>query len=62
MKTIVLTKEELDLIEYALTYLIANLDDEAYCNGGKDEVTEQELIEAEKNIDALRTKIQYHKQ
>jgi hypothetical protein len=51
MKNIELTEKESEIIKCALRYYVSNLDDEMFCLGGKDEVTEEDLIEAEKDID-----------
>jgi hypothetical protein len=57
MKTITLSEKELEIVKCALRYYISNLDDEMFCLGGKDEATEDDLIEAEKDIDKIIEKL-----
>ncbi len=57
MKTITLSEKELEIVKCALHYYISNLDDEMFCLGGKDEATEKDLTEAEKDIDKIIEKL-----
>lgn len=57
MKTIELSEKESEIVKSALRYYVSNLDDEMFCLGGKDEATEEDLIEAEKDIDKIIEKL-----
>jgi hypothetical protein len=57
MKTITLSEKELEIVKCALHYYVSNLDHEMFCLGGKDDVTEEDLIEAEKDIDKIIEKL-----
>lgn len=57
MKKIALSEKESEIVKSALRYYVSNLDDEMFCLGGKDEATEKDLIEAEKDIDKIIEKL-----
>ncbi len=55
--TIEITTKQAELLNYCLNYTKSNLEDEAFCLGGIDVASEEELQQAEKDIDELLLKI-----